>query len=58
MDSTICKCRCFLCDYARCDGEKELQKIIDRINTQGYTLVSVTQYEHTYTVFFRRPVYG
>lgn len=47
-----------LYDYAVCDGEKALRQVIEHINTKKYTLVSVTQYEHTYTVFFRRPVYG
>lgn len=48
----------FLHDYKRCVGEIALQEVIHIINTSGYTLVSVTQYEHTYTVFFRRPVDG
>lgn len=47
-----------LFDYERCDGEDALQKIIQRINASGYSLVCVSQYEHTYTVFFRRPVNG
>lgn len=47
-----------LFDYERCDGEASLQKIIQRINAAGYSLVCVSQYEHTYTVFFRRPVNG
>lgn len=48
----------FLYDYKRCDGETALQEVLHIINTSGYTVVSVTQYEHTYTVFFRRPVNG
>lgn len=45
-------------DYEMCDGEGELRQIIEHINTHGYTLISVTQHEHTYTVFFRRPACG
>lgn len=45
--------RC-LYDYVRCDGDAELQKAIAEINANGYSLISVSQYEHTYTVFFRR----
>ncbi len=48
----------FLYDYQRCNGETALQEVFRIINTSGYILVSVTQYEHTYTVFFRRPVNG
>lgn len=47
-----------LYDYTVCDGELALQQAIERINRGGYSLVSVTQYEHVYTVFFRRPVCG
>ena len=50
--------RLFLYDYKRCDGEKALQEALHIINATGYVLVSVTQYEHTYTIFFRRPVNG
>lgn len=45
-------------DYEICNGEKALQAALHLINTNGYTLVSVAQYEHTYTVFFRRSLHG
>lgn len=45
-------------DYEICDGEMSLQRTIEFINEHGYSLVSVTQYEDKYTVFFRRPLYG
>ena len=48
----------FLCDYEQCEGEVALRKTIQQINTSGYTLISVSQREDTYTVFFRRPVDG
>ena len=44
----------YVYDYVRCDGDQDLQRALGRINTLGFTLVSVSQYEHTYTVFFRR----
>ena len=44
----------YVYDYVRADGDQELQRVLSRINALGYTLVSVSQYEHTYTVFFRR----
>ena len=47
-----------LYDFEVCDGEAELRQIIEHINTHDYTLISVTQHEHTYTVFFRRPACG
>lgn len=45
-------------DYEICDGEMSLQRTIEFINEHGYSLVSVTQREDKYTVFFRRPLYG
>lgn len=42
-------------DYAYADGDAQLQNILMTINEQGYSLISVSQYEHTYTIFFRRP---
>ena len=42
-------------DYTRADGEAQLQKVLTTINDYGYTLIAVSQYEHTYTIFFRRP---
>ena len=44
----------YVYDYVRCDGDQELQRILGRINALGYTLISVSQHAHTYTVFFRR----
>ena len=40
-------------DYARVDGDAQLQDILRLINERGYTLMCVSQHEHTYTVFFR-----
>ena len=49
----------FVYDYERCDGERELQKVMDTINRHGYDLVSVTQdLNGVYTVFFRRRACG
>ena len=48
----------YLYDYNRCDGETALQETLRIINSCGYALVGVTQYEHTYTIFFRRPIDG
>lgn len=45
-------------DYTRADGDAELQKVLTTINDYGYTLITVSQYEHTYTIFFRRPANG
>ena len=45
-------------DYIRADGEAQWQRILVTINEQGYTLISVSQHEHTYTIFFRRPADG
>lgn len=45
-------------DYTRADGDAQLQRILMTINEQGHTLVAVSQYEHAYTVFFRRPADG
>ena len=42
-------------DFSICDGVDALKTVISIINAAGYELVSVTQHEHTYTVFFRRP---
>ena len=43
-----------LYDFVRCVGDDELEQLIQTINENGYDLVSVTQKEDTYTVFFRR----
>lgn len=45
-------------DFERCDGNEALKTVISIINHSGYELVSVTQHEHIYTVFFRRPADG
>ena len=45
-------------DFIHCVGADALRNTICTINRSGYELVSVTQHEHTYTVFFRRPVDG
>lgn len=45
----------FLYDYALCEGFRELEKMLQIINESGYQLVSVTETNWTYTVFFRRP---
>jgi hypothetical protein len=45
-------------DFVHCDGDAALQDVIGTINQNGYELISVTQQEHTYTVFFRRPADG
>lgn len=42
-------------DYQFCVEDEELEATIREINDRGYTLISVTQYGETYTVFFRRP---
>ncbi len=45
-------------DFSICDGVDALKTVISIINAGRYELVSVTQHEHTYTVFFRRPAYA
>lgn len=44
-----------MCDYHVADGGIQLRRILATINNQGYELISASQHEHTYTVFFRRP---
>ena len=44
----------FLYDFIKCEGDAELEQTIQTINENGYNLVSVTQKDDTYTVFFRR----
>ena len=48
----------YVYDYEVCDGGEALKQIIAHINTHSYDHISVTQHEHTYTVFFRRPACG
>lgn len=47
-----------LYDFELCVGVDELKETIGVINDRGYDLVSVTQYEEVFTVFFRRPASG
>lgn len=44
----------FLYDFVKCEGDAALEQLIKTINENGYNLVSVTQKDDTYTVFFRR----
>jgi hypothetical protein len=44
----------YLYDFVRCVGDDELEQLIQTINENGYDLVSVTQKNDIYTVFFRR----
>ena len=44
----------FLYDFIKCEGDAELEQTIQTINENGYNLVSVTQKDDTYKVFFRR----
>lgn len=44
----------YLYDFVRCVGDDELEQLIQTINENAYDLVSVTQKDDTYTVFFRR----
>lgn len=44
----------YLYDFVRCVGDGELEQLIQTINENGYDLVSVTQKNDIYTVFFRR----
>lgn len=49
----------FVNDFQRCHDIQELRFVMDQINRNQYTLVSVTQdSEDVYTVFFRRCVIG
>lgn len=45
----------YVYDYARADGDVELQVVLTTINQKEYELTCVSQHEHSYTVFFRRP---
>lgn len=40
--------------FVRCVGDDELEQLIQTINENAYDLVSVTQKNDIYTVFFRR----
>ena len=48
----------FLYDFVRCDDWESLTLALAEINENAYTLVTVTQHEEVYTVFFRRPAGG
>lgn len=45
-------------DFLFADGIEALKAAIEMLNTSGSELISVSQYEHTYTVFFRKQLYG
>lgn len=44
----------YIYDFLYADGREALKAVIGILNAASYELVSVAQYEHTYTVFFRR----
>ena len=48
----------YIYDFQVCEGRPELLRTMDYINRHGYDLISVTQYQETYTVFFRRRACG
>ena len=48
----------YVYDFQLCTGRAELVRTMDYINRHGYDLISVTQYQETYTVFFRRRACG
>lgn len=48
----------FVYDFQICPNQRALRTAIDYINRHGYDLVSVSQREQTYTVFFRRRACG
>lgn len=41
-------------DISFCNGPVELQSALQRINTEGHVIVSITQYLSEYTVVFKR----
>ena len=45
-------------DFLFADGIEALKTAIKMINASGNELISVSQYEHTYTVFFKKQLYG
>lgn len=51
-------CYSIVTDFEFCRSLDELRGLLRRIDTNGYALVSVTQTEDVYTVFFRRPAHG
>lgn len=48
----------YIYDFQVCEGKEELMRTINYINRHGYGLISVTQYQDVYTVFFRRRACG
>jgi hypothetical protein len=56
MDAKVTRLKraSYLYDFVRCVGDDELEQLIQTINENDYDLVSVTQKDDTYTVFFRR----
>jgi hypothetical protein len=45
-------------DYTFCFTREDLKRTIDFINRSGYDIVTITEGDDGYTVFFRRSVYG
>jgi len=45
-------------DFIYCPGTGDLEKVLRTIDKHGYQLLTVTQHEHVYTVFYRRPIDG
>ena len=48
----------FVYDFECCCSVSELKETVKYINEQRFVLISVTQYDHVYTVFFRRMLNG
>lgn len=48
----------FVYDFEFCGTVAELKETVNYINEQRFVLISVTQYDDTYTVFFRRMLHG
>ena len=45
-------------DIENCVGVEELKRTIHIINSSGWSIVSMTQFEEVYTVLFRRPAHA
>lgn len=45
-------------DIEICVGVEELKRIIRIINSSGWIIAGLTQFEEVYTVLFRRPADG
>lgn len=48
----------WLYDFHYCLGQDALAKTMATINQNGFELIAVTQYQYSYTVFFRRRTCG